>query len=176
VSVDDVRFDPARIIEVLERHGVDYVLVGGIAAQAHGATRTTNDLDCVPRSTIENLQRLAQAMRELGARLRLGGMSDDEASQLPVVLDADMLARLRVSTWVTDAGLFDVLMDIPARQGRRRGYDELADRSDRRETRGATIRVASLDDIIESKEVAARAKDHEALPELRALAEVRRGR
>ena len=47
-----------------------------------------------------NLQRLADAMRDLGARLRVGGMSDDEASQLPVVLDADMLARLRVSTWV----------------------------------------------------------------------------
>ena len=77
---------------------------------------------------------------------------------------------------MTDAGLFDVLMDIPARQGRRRGYDELADRSDRRQIGGATIRVASLDDIIESKEVAARAKDYEALPELRALAERRRGR
>ena len=47
MSVDDVRFDPARIVEVLERHGVDYVLVGGIAAQAHGATRATDNLDCV---------------------------------------------------------------------------------------------------------------------------------
>ena len=94
-------------------------------------------------------------MRDLDARLRVGGMSDDEARQLPVVLDADMLARLQVSTWVTNAGLFDILMDIPAPHGRRRGYDELADRSVRRRTGGATISVASLDDIIESKEVAA---------------------
>lgn len=135
-----------------------------------GATRATNDLDCVPRSTAENLQRLAEAMRELGARLRVGGLSDDEARQLPIRLDAEMLARLRVSTWVTDAGLFDVLMDIPAVGGRRRGYDELADRSDRRRTGGAIVRVASLDDIIESKEAAGRDKDAEALPELRKLA------
>ena len=87
-----------------------------------------------------------------------------------------MLGRLRVSTWVTDAGLFDVLMDIPAADGRRRGYDELADRSDRRRTGGATIRVASLDDIIESKEGAGRDKDAEALPELRELANRRRER
>jgi hypothetical protein len=134
----------------------------GLPPRAHGATRSTNDVDCVPRSTTENLQLLAEAMRELGARLRVGGLSDDEARQLPVRLDAEMLARLRVSTWFTDAGLFDVLMDIPAGDGRRRGYDELADRSDRRRTGGATIRVASLDDIIESKEAAGRDKDTEA--------------
>ena len=71
MSVDDVRFDPARIIEVLERHGVDYVLVGGIAAQARGAIRTTNNLDCVPRSTIEtcnvSLRRCARSGRACGS-------------------------------------------------------------------------------------------------------------
>ena len=51
------RSHPTRIVEVLERHHVEYVLVGGIAAQAHGAIRATYDLDCVPRSTIDNLQR-----------------------------------------------------------------------------------------------------------------------
>lgn len=112
-------FDPVRILEALHRHGVEYLVVGGVAGQAHGATRATNDLDCVPRSTKENLQRLAVAMRELGARLRVEGMSDDEARQLPVQLDSEMLDRLRVSTWITDAGLFDVLMDIPDRQGGR---------------------------------------------------------
>jgi hypothetical protein len=156
---------------VLERHGVEYVVVGGIAAQAHGATRATNDLDCVPRSTVENLQRLAVAMRQLGARLRVGGMSDDEARQLPVVLDAEMLARLRVSTWVTDAGLFDVLMDIPAPDGGRRAYTDLVLRSDQRRASGVhvVVRVASLRDIIESKEAAGRGKDVEALQELRTL-------
>jgi len=170
VSADDARFDPAVIIAALDQHGVEYVVVGGIAAQAHGATRATSDLDCVPRSTIENLKCLAAAMQELGARLRVEGMSDDEARQLPVQLDADMLARLRVSTWVTDAGLFDVLMDIPARHGGRRTYADLVERSDRRRTGGVVVRVASLDDIIESKEFAARVKDLEALPELRELA------
>lgn len=135
-------FDPVRILEALHRHGVEYLVVGGVAGQAHGATRATNDLDCVPRSTKENLQRLAVAMRELGARLRVEGMSDDEARQLPVQLDSEMLDRLRVSTWITDAGLFDVLMDIPDRQGGRRDYTDLAARSEVQWR--STIRVGTL--------------------------------
>jgi hypothetical protein len=66
-------------------HGVEYLMVGGLGARADGATRPTQDIDFVPSSTRENLDRLAGALRELGARLRVAGMSDDEARQLPVV-------------------------------------------------------------------------------------------
>jgi hypothetical protein len=51
------------------------VIVGGFGAQARGASRQTFDIDVVPRSSDDNFSRLAAALRDLGARLRVGGMS-----------------------------------------------------------------------------------------------------
>lgn len=161
-------FDPERIIRVLSTHDVDCLIVGGFGAQAHGALRQTLDIDLVPRTSAQNLERLAAALRELGARLRVGGMSDDAARQLPVTVDAETLRRFVTSTWMTDAGPVDVLGDLPV-SGGRRGYDELAERAVPRSVHGVVVYVASLDDIIASKEAAARGKDREALPELRDL-------
>lgn len=58
--------------------------MGGLAAISYGATRLTDDADCVVRRERANLDRLATAMRELGARLHVEGMGDEEAKQLPV--------------------------------------------------------------------------------------------
>lgn len=69
----------------------------------HGAKRPSVDLDGVPRRDAENLARLASAMRELNARVRVEGLDDDQAAKLPVVLDAHTLARAELSTWRTDA-------------------------------------------------------------------------
>lgn len=139
-----------------------------IGAQAHGAHRQTLDIDVVPRSTDENLQRLAAALRELGARLRVGGMSDDEARQLPVTVDAATLRSFVSSTWMTDAGPVDVLGDLPV-VGGRRAYEDLVARAVPRMVHGVVIHLASLDDIVASKEFADRDKDRQALPELHAL-------
>ena len=49
------------------KHGAEFVLVGGVAGQAYGATRVTNDLDLCPRWSAENLERVAAALRDLGA-------------------------------------------------------------------------------------------------------------
>jgi hypothetical protein len=76
VPADHGTFDPDRILATLDAHGVDHILVGGFAARAHGATRPTADIDCVPDTDADNYERLAAALRELGARLRVGGMSD----------------------------------------------------------------------------------------------------
>ena len=67
----DALFDPGHILEVLDRHQVEFVLVGGLGARAHGATRPTSDIDLVPRGEHSNLERLAAALKELGARLRV---------------------------------------------------------------------------------------------------------
>lgn len=73
-SPDQPEVDVLRIVRVLERHGVEYLLVGGVAAALHGAQRPTRDFDCVAQRSDANLQRLAAAMRELKARLRVGGL------------------------------------------------------------------------------------------------------
>lgn len=166
-SVDE--FDPDRILTALDRHGVDYVLVGGVAARVHGAGRATADIDCVPATTQENLRRLADVLTELGARLRVAGMSDEEARQLPLRLDAATLAAFGSSTWMTDAGPLDLLVELRDPEGGRHPYVDLAARATSVSVGELTIRVASLEDIIASKEYAARPKDLEALPELKAL-------
>ncbi|MGH3369821.1 MAG: hypothetical protein ACRDPR_07450 [Nocardioidaceae bacterium] len=114
---------------MFERHGVRYLLVGDGAAIAYGATRPTGDLDLIPARDRANLGRLAEAMKELGARLRVAGMSDEEARALPVQLSAEALGRIELSTWRSDAGDFDVLADMPSNGGRRVSYDDLVPRS-----------------------------------------------
>lgn len=163
--------DVERILSTLTRHGVEFLLVGGVAAIAHGAQRLTVDLDRVPQRTYENLDRLAAAMRDLNARLRVEGLDDAEAAGLPVRIDREMLGRMEISTWRTDAGDFDVLADIPTGDGRRLRYEDLASRAGVQQLHRVTVRIAALDDIIASKEWADRPKDHEALTELRRLAD-----
>ncbi len=166
------RLDVERILTTLDRHGVEYLLVGGISANAYGARRLTKDFDCLPTRTDDNLQRLAAAMVDLNARLRVEGLGDDEASQLPVQLDQVTLSAMEISTWRTDAGDLDVLSDIPDREGRRRRYEDLAPRSTEALIGKVTVRLAALDDVIASKEWANRPKDREALGELRELRRV----
>ena len=121
-------FDPERVLASLDAHGVEYLMVGGLGARAHGALRPTGDIDFVPKSTEDNYERLAAALRELGARLRVGGMTDEDSRQLPVRVDAATLRSFGSSTWTTDAGAVDILRDLPDRSGRRHAYDELASR------------------------------------------------
>jgi hypothetical protein len=77
---------------------------------------------------------------------------------------------MEISTWRTDAGDFDILADLPTRDGRRLRYDDLVGGASEQPLHGVTVRVAALDDIIASKGWADRPKDHEALTELRSLA------
>ncbi len=142
--------------------------MGGIAATIHGASRQTTDFDCLPARTEQNLRRLAAALTELGARLRVGGLTDEESKALGVVIDDVTLDRAQQTTWRTDAGDLDVLTEV-AHRGGRTGYEDLASRSVSLRLDDIDIRLISLDDLIASKEAADRDKDHEALPELRKL-------
>jgi hypothetical protein len=166
---DGPSLDLPRLIEVLNRHEIEYLLVDGVAATAYGAERETEDADCVVRRERVNLERLAAALRELHARLRIARMSDDEAKQLKVQLDGVMLENSGNSTWTTDAGPFDVLADLKDSSGRSVPYEELITRSTVLRGDGFVLHVASLDDVIAAKTFANREKDREALPELLGL-------
>ncbi len=154
--------DLPHLIEVLDRHGVEYLVVGGAAAFAYGVERPTEDADCVVRRARANLDRLATALREMHARLRVGGMTDAEARMLPVQIDSATLDMAGMSTWMIDAGPFDILAGLEAPDGRLVPYEELAERATVLHGDGFAIRVAALDDIIRAKERANRPKDQEA--------------
>lgn len=165
--------DSESLVGLLGRHGVAYVLVGGLAAVAHGATRATFDIDIVPRWKADNLEALARALRAASARLRVPGA----AEPVDVPLDGPTLGRYEVSTWRTRHGDIDVIAGTPkGARGRLASFDELAARAHARRAFGMTILVADLTDIIEAKETLDREPDRVALPELRRLRDrLRRG-
>lgn len=65
-------FQPAAILQVLDRRGVTYVLIGGYAALLHGSALPTTDIDITPRRDRENLAKLVAALDDLDARIRIG--------------------------------------------------------------------------------------------------------
>jgi hypothetical protein len=65
-----VTADPLALLGVLARHEVDFVVIGGVAVQAHGHLRTTRDVDVIAAPDADNARRLAAALRELDARNR----------------------------------------------------------------------------------------------------------
>jgi hypothetical protein len=152
---------------VLARHEVQYVIVGGWAAIQHGAVRRTDDLDICPEWSRTNLDRLAAALRELGAELAIS-----PGSTVPVpVIDGVLLSRMQIGTWHTRAGGFDILRGIPKTATSEARFEELAARARTAQLWGHTILVADLEDVVRSKWIADRPKDHEALPELDKLRE-----
>lgn len=167
--LDGPPLDLRRVLDVLARHQVDYILVGGVAANAYGAARPTLDFDCLPRRDAANLSRVGAALRELNARLRVGGLTDAESQALPMVIDVKTLDAMEISTWMTDAGGVDILRDIPDRDGTHLTYADLLDQSVTQEFEQVRVRLVGLDELIGSKEWADRPKDHDALPEIRRI-------
>jgi hypothetical protein len=159
-----VQFDPRRILEVLARHTVQYVLIGGVAARLHGSPLRTDDLDLTPDPAPANLERLVDALQELGAQFRVAG----QAEGVPVPLHPAWFHSLTSATFITTAGLLDVVLR-PDGLG---DYQSLATNASLFDVYGVRIQVAALADIIRSKEASNREKDHAALPTLRALQQI----
>ncbi|MCU1352586.1 MAG: hypothetical protein JWM05_1795 [Acidimicrobiales bacterium] len=169
---DGPALDVDRIVEVLAQHDVAYLLIGGVAARLYGVERVTRDFDVVCLRDVDNLDRLADALRELGAFLRVGGMDDETARALPVLLDGPALAAMEISTWRTEAGDVDVLANLRSASGERLEFGDLVARASSTSVGGVTVRLAGLDDIINSKRFANRDKDAAALPELEQLRDI----
>lgn len=66
----DAPLDALGVFSTLAAHEVDYVVIGGVAMQAHGHVRTTQDIDVIAKWTTENVRGLAAALRDLSAELR----------------------------------------------------------------------------------------------------------
>jgi hypothetical protein len=137
------------LIEALDRHGVDFVVVGGVAGLAQGSTYPTYDLDIAYARDSGNVQRLTAALAEIGVKLR--GAPDD----LPFQLDSRTLANGANFTFETEFGNFDVLGDIAGIKS----YEELRRNAKFERIGGVDVRIASLDDLIAMKRAANRTKD-----------------
>lgn len=165
-------FDAPAILRTLDDHGVRYVLVGGVAAIAHGYAGATFDADIVPERRQPNLGRLASALRELRAQPyadpRRTDLAADGAPPEAGKLDlGDPASLLKELLWFfsTSAGRLDVLLVIDGPGG----YEPLAARASMVRIAGVDVPVASLDDLIESKVAAGREKDLRMVAELRRL-------
>jgi hypothetical protein len=165
---NSVQFDPDAIFGVLERHRVDYVLIGGLAAVLHGAIHTTNDADITPSREAQNLVRLAAAMVELEARIR----TDTVPEVFPFDCSPALLRGVALLNLVTKYGDLDISFE-PAGT---RGYPDLRSNAVELTIHGNRVVLAALADVIRSKEAANREKDRIALPALRKLAEMLRAR
>ena len=152
-------FAAGPILRRLDAAGVEFVVIGGIAAVAHGSPQITQDLDIVYATGEANLGRLSNALRDLGATLR--GVTDD----VPFVPDARALERVRVLTLDTSEGPLDIM----AQPDGSKGYRQLRAGSIEAIVGGVAVRVAGLDDLIAMKKAAGRPKDRIYVEELEAI-------
>lgn len=136
----DVPLDAERILRALAEHGVEYVLIGGLAVQTHGHVRTTNDADLIPAPQPANLKRLAAALRALDARVLNPGEEKTEIS-------AKMLPTATIWQFATRDGGIDVLHEVPGG----RPYEELSARALRVGLGDIEVAVVDLDDLIQMK-------------------------
>lgn len=158
-------FQPEKILEVLTKHQVRFVLIGGVAAIYYGSRQVTTDVDITPADDEKNLERLSGALDELGAKIR----TEDQPRGLPFAHDATSLKGMPMLNLVTDFGDLDIAL-MPSGTA---GYADIKREAEDVDILGVKVSIASLADIIRSKEAAGRAKDLAVLPELREVLEAR---
>jgi hypothetical protein len=157
-------FDAGALVRALQRHKVDFVVIGGIAGQLWGSPTITQDLDICYAREKTNLENLAAALRELKAKLR--GVKED----VPFRLDARTLFNGDSFTFTTNFGALDCL----ATPSGTSGYTDLRQAAEAMPVGGGLrVWVCSIDDLIRMKRAAGRRKDLSALEELGALRDER---
>lgn len=147
-----------QLIETLNRHEVEFAVVGGVAAVLHGAPVTTFDLDALFRVNVSNAQRLLAALQELHARYR------GHTPPLHPTL-ADLLAGGHLLL-ATDAGPLDMLGFI----GEHERYEDVANAIVQLKADDLSVPILGLDDLIRVKRALSRDKDLPALRLLESLA------
>lgn len=148
--------DFPALLRTLVEHGVDFIIVGGVAAVLHGVPVTTFDLDLVHSRMPDNIDRLLSALQELDACYR--GQGDRR-----ITPDSSHLAASGHQLLMTRFGPLDLLGTI----GANHGYEELLDYSEEMQVSGMHLRVLNLSTLIRVKEETGHEKDKAVLPILR---------
>jgi hypothetical protein len=147
-SMADQPLDAEHIFAVLHEHGVEYIVVGGIAVQVHGHVRMTNDVDLIPAPSPANLAHLADALNELHASVLNPGSEH-------LSISAQMLPRSTLWQFSTEFGDIDVLHDAPGAAP----FPQLRERALVIELGERTLAIAGRDDLIRMKRATARPVD-----------------
>lgn len=155
--------DFAGLIRTLLQAKVEFVLIGGVAANAHGSARATFDVDVVYARSPDNVARVANALAPLNPYLR--GVPPG----LPFRWDAETIAHGLNFTLTSSLGDIDFLGEVTGGGG----YQDLLPRSVVMELFGMPCRCVDLDTLIHLKRAAGRPKDLEPIAELEALREER---
>jgi hypothetical protein len=142
-------FRPRAQLAHLTAYGVEFVLVGGIAATLYGSDRDTFDLDICPSTDRANLDALGRALIDVDASLR--GLEED----VPFVPEGRTLSGIQILTLDTSFGPLDVLM----RPDGAPPYRQLRARAERLDLGSVAVLVASIDDLLEMKRASGREKD-----------------
>lgn len=156
--------DFPALLRALAEARVEYIVVGGVAATAHGSARLTLDVDVVYRRTPENLSRVVESLAPRHPYLR------GAPSGLPFRWDAETLRHGLNFTLITDLGAIDLLGEI-AGGGT---YDDLLPYTVPLDPFGIECLCLGLERLIHVKRAAGRVKDLEAVAELEAIVEERR--
>ena len=153
--------DNEALLRTLDRGGVDFILIGGVAAILHGSARLTLDLDVVYSRTRDNIERLVHALAPHHPYPR--GAPDG----LPFKWDAETLRNGLNFTLKTDFGDFDL-------RGEAVGggtYEMLLPQTIEMNAYGISFRCVTIETLIRLKRAAGRPKDFENIAELEALME-----
>ena len=167
--MDNIRFEPKRIFEALDKHHVRSIVVGGIATSLQSSPFSTSDVDICPALDLENLENLASALRDLEAV----AMADDEPQGLRLEFTGRSLRK-----WLVDFQFLNLMtsfgqLDLLYRPAGTAGYKDLLKDSVIKDLGdGLEVRVAALGDVIRSKQATGRQRDLEQLPTLRRLLEI----
>ena len=151
--------DFERLLGVLTHAGVEFIVIGGFAATAHGSAHITVDLDVVYRRTDGNLDRLTRALEPLRPYLR------GAPPGLPFRFDTDTIRQGLNFTLVTQAGDLDLLGEATGGGT----YEALLAHSEVRDVAGLECRFVNLETLIRLKRAAGRPKDLDRIAELEAL-------
>ncbi|MGI8517891.1 MAG: hypothetical protein ACR2ME_06070 [Acidimicrobiia bacterium] len=155
-------YDPVGMLRTLVAHHIEFVVIGGVGARLRGAPLLTQDLDVTPRRSHPNLVAVAAALGELEARLRTS--TEPEGVAFPVT--PELLGA--ASSWTLTTSLGD--LNLVLEPAGTRGYEDLIEQADQLRVASdppLIVWVASLADIIRSKQATGRAKDLASLPLLR---------
>ena len=147
------------LLTALAEHQVEFIVIGGAAAIAHGASRLTQDLDIVYARSPVNLDRLVAALASYKPYLR------GAPPGLPFRWEAATLARGLNFTLATSLGDIDLLGEIPGGGT----YTDLKEDAIELNIFATHCSCLSLDQLIRAERAAGRPRDFEALAELEAI-------